>query len=180
MAYKGQYTVKNPKKYLGDPEKVIYRSHWEREVMMFLDENENVLEWGSEEIAIPYDNPVRGGQSRYFPDFIIKMNEGPIKIVEVKPAKQTVKPEQPKRRTQKYIQEVATWVINSEKWRAARELCERNEMDFEIWTEHTLKDLGLLKASIRPGEKKILSESKRPKMKPIAKRKPRPRPTRRS
>jgi len=29
MTYKGRYTVKNPKKYDGDPTKVVYRSLWE-------------------------------------------------------------------------------------------------------------------------------------------------------
>ena len=30
MAYSGRYQVKNPKKYLGDPTQVVYRSLWER------------------------------------------------------------------------------------------------------------------------------------------------------
>jgi len=181
MAYKGSYEPKNKSKYLGNVENVTYRSSWEREVMRFLDENDEVVEWGSEELAIPYDNPVRGGRSKYFPDFIIKTKDGVIKVVEVKPAKQTVQPEKPTRRTKKYIAEVATWAINSEKWKAARELCEKNGLVFEIWTEDTLKSMGLLKASYGTKEKqKMVSETKRPKMKPIARRKPRPRPTRRS
>ena len=179
MAYKGSFTVKNKAKYLGNPENVTYRSHWEKEVMMMLDDNDDVLEWGSEELVVPYENPVQGRRAKYYPDFIIKTKDGKIKVVEVKPYEQTIEPVNPGRKTRKYVGAVMTWAVNSEKWKAARALCEKNGLEFEIWTEETLKSMGLLKAS-RGNKSKMIAETKTPKMKPMVKRKPRPRPTRRS
>ena len=48
------YHPKNVSKYVGDPEKIIYRSSWERKFMIWLDLNDSVLEWSSEPIAIKY------------------------------------------------------------------------------------------------------------------------------
>ena len=66
----GQYTPKNPEKYIG---KHIprYRSGWELRVMMFLDENKHILKWASEAIAIPYINPLTGKRANYIPDFFV-------------------------------------------------------------------------------------------------------------
>ena len=59
--------------------------------MVYCDLNENILEWGSEEIAIPYRSPIDNRVHRYFPDFYVKLKEttGKIKkyIIEVKPKK---------------------------------------------------------------------------------------------
>ena len=81
--YKGRFSPKNPKKYAGDPTNIIYRSLWELRVMKYLDENAGVLEWRSEEIAIPYKSPVDGRYHRYFPDFIVKAKtaDGAIKTI---------------------------------------------------------------------------------------------------
>ena len=71
--------------------------------MVYCDLNENILEWGSEEIAIPYRSPVDRKIHRYFPDFYVKLKEttGKIKkyIIEVKPKKQLKPPTKPKRKT---------------------------------------------------------------------------------
>ena len=57
--------------------------------MVYCDLNENILEWGSEEIVIPYRSPIDNRIHRYFPDFYVKLKEttGKIKkyIIEVKP-----------------------------------------------------------------------------------------------
>ena len=74
MSYKGRYIAKNPKKYKGDSQRIIYRSLWERKFMVYCDTNESVIEWGSEEIIIPYLSPWDGRIHRYFPDFYIKIN----------------------------------------------------------------------------------------------------------
>ena len=71
MSYKGKYKPSNPKKYKGDPTNIIYRSLWERKFMKYCDDNENILEWGSEEFFVPYKDPVTGKKRRYFPDFYI-------------------------------------------------------------------------------------------------------------
>ena len=37
--------------------------------MVYCDNNESVIEWGSEEVVIPYKSPWDGRIHRYFPDF---------------------------------------------------------------------------------------------------------------
>ena len=107
MSYKGKYHPSYPRKYKGDPTNIIYRSLWERKFMVYCDKNEKILEWGSEEIALPYRSPVDNKVHRYFPDFYIKVQEntGRIKryLIEVKPHKQTQKPKKPKRQTKNYL-----------------------------------------------------------------------------
>lgn len=92
MAYSGRYNPTNPRKYRGDPDKIIYRSLWERRFMVYCDNTDEVLEWGSEEIIIPYISPLDGRMHRYFPDFYTKVRQrdGTIKklLIEVKPKAQ--------------------------------------------------------------------------------------------
>ena len=92
MAYKGRFNISNPLKYKGDPQRIIYRSLWERKFMVYCDINDAILEWGSEEYIIPYLSPWDGRMHRYFPDFYIKVQQanGTTKkfIIEGKPKKQ--------------------------------------------------------------------------------------------
>ena len=112
--------------------------------MSSLDRNDNVLEWASEEIIIPYESPLDGKLHRYYPDFWIKVQQGPKTkefIIELKPSKQLKAPKaNPKRKTKGYLYEVREWGRNNAKWKAAKAYCDKKEMDFLIWTE---KDLGL-------------------------------------
>jgi hypothetical protein len=144
MSYKGKYQPSYPKKYKGDPSNIIYRSLWERKFMKYCDLNENILEWGSEEIALPYRSPVDNRVHRYFPDFYIKVKEsnGQIKkyLIEIKPKKQTVEPQVQKRKTKQYIYEVVEYAKNQAKWRAAKEFCEDRQWVFKVLTED---DLGI-------------------------------------
>ena len=95
--------------------------------MVYCDKNNNILEWGSEEIALPYRSPVDGRVHKYFPDFYIKVREtnGQIKkmIIEIKPKKQTVEPKVQKKKTKGYIYEVYEYAKNQAKWKAAQEFC---------------------------------------------------------
>lgn len=139
MYYKGRFSPKNPKKYAGDPTNIIYRSLWELKVMRYLDENTNILEWRSEEIAIPYISPLDNRYHRYFPDFIIKakLPDGKTQtmMIEVKPKQQTKEPQKKKRITKAYITEVTTWGVNQAKWKAAEEYCLDRGWIFKILTE---------------------------------------------
>lgn len=136
--YKGRYSPKNPKKYRGDPTNIIYRSLWERKAMKHFDENDAILEWSSEEVAIPYKSPIDGRFHRYFPDFIIKARtKDGIKtmILEVKPKSQTKEPTKKKRITRAYITEVTTWGVNQAKWKAATEYALDRGWEFKLITE---------------------------------------------
>ena len=142
MAYKGRYNPVNPKKYKGNPQNIIYRSLWERKFMVYCDTNDKVLEWGSEEIIIPYISPWDGKKHRYFPDFYIKVKQsnGNLKkfIIEVKPKKQTRPPKPVERKTKRWINEVRTFGVNEAKWKHATKWCKDNDMEFKILTEEEL------------------------------------------
>lgn len=145
MSYSGRYRPSNYSKYKGDHRNIIYRSLWELKFMRYCDINENILEWGSEEIWIPYVSPKDNRVHRYFPDFYVKARtrDGSIQksLIEVKPLRQTKKPNMnPKRRTKSWLNEVVTYGVNQAKWKAAQEFCEDRLWDFKILTE---KELGI-------------------------------------
>jgi len=140
--YKGFFKPKNPQKYRGDPTNIIYRSGWELKLMLYLDEHKDVVNWGSEELIIPYRSPIDGKVHRYFPDFIVtKINKQGLKetaIIEVKPKKQTVPPQKQSKVTKRYLTEVKNWGINEAKWKAATEFCKDRGWSFHIFTEQEL------------------------------------------
>ena len=142
MSYKGKYRPSYPKKYKGDPTNIIYRSLWERKFMVYCDKNEKILEWGSEEIALPYRSPIDNRIHRYFPDFYVKeqLSDGSIKkyLVEIKPKRQTIEPIPKKRKTKGYIYEVVEYAKNQAKWKAARDFCEDRQWEFKVLTEDEL------------------------------------------
>ena len=143
MAYRGKFYPKHPLKYKGDPNKIVYRSSWEVRVMKYLDENDGVVWWASEEMNVKYISPVDGRVHRYFPDFVVKVrrkdNSSTIFMLEVKPEAQT-KLRQPKRVTKQYINEAATYAVNQAKWKYAEEFCKDHGWIFRVVTE---KDLGI-------------------------------------
>jgi hypothetical protein len=132
---KGKFVPRNPSKYMGNPTEIIFRSKWELDIMRLLDTNDDVIGWGSEEVVIPYISPVDGKRHRYFTDMIIKKKNGDVVLVEVKPFKQTQQPKVSQKQTKQYIQEVATYVINKAKWKAAEEYCLLRGWKFQILTE---------------------------------------------
>ena len=141
MAYSGFYKPVNPGKYRGNPTNIVYRSLWERKFMVFCDNNPSIVEWGSEEIIIPYRAP-DGKVRRYFPDFYIKVKEKTGKltkyIIEIKPKKQTKPPNEKNKKTAAYRNAALTYAKNQTKWSAAREYCEDRQMNFLILTEDHL------------------------------------------
>lgn len=142
-SYSGRFKPSNPGKYKGDPTNIIYRSLWERKFMVWCDNNENVLEWGSEEIVIPYISPVDSKIHRYFPDFYVRARtrDGRIQkyIIEVKPKSQCTAPKRGKKVTKRYLTEVSTYAVNQAKWKAAKEYCDDRLMQFIVLTEKELK-----------------------------------------
>ena len=64
--------------------------------MKYCDLRENVVSWQSEEKCLWYYDPVSKKKRRYFPDFIIRVqdSDGLIRtiMVEIKPHSQTVSP----------------------------------------------------------------------------------------
>lgn len=142
MAYSGKFQPINWKKYKGNPSKIFFRSLWEKRFMIYCDTNSAIIEWGSEEIVIPYRSPVDGKVHRYFPDFYIKyIDKNGVtrrEIIEVKPKKQLSPPTKPKRQTKRYLEEVKTYAVNQAKFRAAQNYCEDRKYYFRILTEDEL------------------------------------------
>jgi hypothetical protein len=141
-SYKGKFKPKNYRKYKGDPTQIVYRSLWELKFMNFCDTTKTVIKWSSEEIVIPYKSPLDNRYHLYFPDFYMKVKEpGGVKeyLVEVKPKAQCSEPKHSKRKSKRYITEVATYAKNQAKWKAAREYCRDRVWDFKIITERELR-----------------------------------------
>lgn len=150
--YSGKYKVKNPSKYKGDPSKVVYRSGWERQTFIWCDTHDQIVEWSSEEIVVPYLYEVDKKFHRYFVDLKIKFNTGETILVEIKPAKETELPKRPDK-SKRYINEALTYVKNMNKWEAANDYAKDRGWKFQIWTEDTLQSMGImpkLKGKLKP------------------------------
>lgn len=140
--HQGRFTPTNPDKYVGNVANIIYRSSWEKKLLIRLDRDPSILKYSSEEMVIPYISPVDGRPHRYFVDFTIvfKTKTGEIKkaLIEVKPFSQTQPPKQKSRKTKRFITEVLTYETNIAKWEAAKEWCSQNGFMFIIMTEREL------------------------------------------
>ena len=129
-------------KYLGDPNKITYRSLWERQTFKWADENPGITGWSSEEVIIPYRCKTDKKIHRYFMDLKLVTDKGTY-LIEIKPRKQTLPPKEPKRKTKRYLNEVMGYIKNTCKWSAAEAYALDHGWTFEIWTEETLKSLGI-------------------------------------
>ena len=138
-SYKGLYKPTHPKKYVGDPKKIVYRSLLERRFMRYCDLNQDILYWASEELPIRYFNPIDKKFHRYFPDFVVKTSKQKKYMIEVKPSRQIGKPKPGKKKTKSYMRESFEYIKNQAKWQAAKSYCEDNDLEFKIISE---KDLG--------------------------------------
>ena len=143
MTYKGRYFPTNPKKYRGNPNQIIYRSLWERKVMVYCDKNDAIIEWGSEEVIVPYLSPMDGKIHRYFPDIWLKYKDrhGTISetVIEIKPKKYTQPPRKPKRVTKDWKYTTEQYILNKAKWDATEIYCKKKGYKFRIITEDVLK-----------------------------------------
>jgi TnsA endonuclease N terminal len=135
MAYSGIFTPTNPSKYKGDATNIIYRSLWERAVMVKLDESDIVVEWSSEELRIPYMSPIDDKRHMYFPDFLVKLTGNVTILIEVKPKKQLLEPKKRKKMTKAYMVEITEYGRNRAKWEAARAYCDQRGWKFMVMTE---------------------------------------------
>ena len=123
----------------------ICRSSWEYSFCKWLDRNSMVLEWNSESVIIPYNDPMgqiyRGKikQRRYYPDFLVKIKTRDgvqTWLIEIKPYKETKQPTRGiKKSTKTILYEAKAWKTNQAKWKAAQAFCYRRKWIFKILTE---------------------------------------------
>jgi hypothetical protein len=128
----GQYVVRHPEKYVGKSTP-RYRSGWELAFMKFCDDNDNVLQWASEAISVPYRHPLTGRISNYVPDFFVqyrtKNNVICSEIVEIKPKKQSVIESKMSSRDRAVV------AVNYAKWNACQIWCRRAGLVFRVINE---------------------------------------------
>lgn len=92
---------------------------------------------------MPYRCKTDGRIHRYFVDVKIVFTDGRELLVEVKPKKESQPPKNPGRKTKRYISEVMKYAKNISKWEAANTYALNRGWTFEIWTEETLRGLGI-------------------------------------
>lgn len=141
----GFFKPLNPQKYKGIYP-IVYRSSLEKHFMEFVDDNPNVVCWGSESFKIPYIKPTDNKIHIYYVDFFIhiknKNNEIEKYIVEVKPYKYINPPKNNKNKSKKtFLYETITWKINSAKFEAAKKFAQKYNYKFLILTEKDLKKI---------------------------------------
>jgi hypothetical protein len=132
----GVYTVKNPEKYVGNhPPR--YRSSWEFTFCTFCDNNPAIEQWASENVRIPYRDPLTGKNTVYIPDFFIvysdKNRKKHVEIIEIKPRNQTLK-----EKVGKNPYNQAQYVKNMAKWSVASEWARQQGIKFRVLNEQDI------------------------------------------
>ena len=135
----GSYEVKNSAKYVGKGAP-RYRSGWEMTFMMFLDSNDNVLQWASEPVRIPYRHPLTGKMTMYVPDFLVTYrgpgNSTKAELIEIKPKKQSIV------ESKMSDKDKAIIAINYAKWDSASKWAKQNGLTFRVITEDMIYHQG--------------------------------------
>lgn len=139
---------------------LYYRSGMELQLMVYFDNNPNIIRWGAECLKIPYqlthynnyDTTVK--DHSYYPDFYyeLKNSDGIIKhvVVEVKPYKEykmvqdlnegrLTMPEGNIKKLRNFEYDFKMANKNNAKWQNMIEWCNKKGYEFIIVTEHQLK-----------------------------------------
>jgi hypothetical protein len=127
--------LKNPQRYKGTLPLTLRSGYEINFVTKWLDTHQDIIEWGSESVIIPYRCPVRNGSThRYFIDFNVKMKNKKGEIVEflieIKPFTsvnlvENLETYKPKRMTKGGILRIQTAMKDKAKWNAAEMYCEQ-------------------------------------------------------
>lgn len=98
---------------------ISFKSSWERNVALKFDADHSVKGFAYEPFSIPYY--YHQVQRYYIPDFLVERMDGKKLLIEVKP---------------KCFLDAA---INVAKFAAASEYCEKNGLEFQVWTQEQLE-----------------------------------------
>ena len=130
--HQGVIDPKHTKIYFSDKmnEPIIYRSGLELQFIQYCENNPTIAKWASEPIEIKYFNRLKNKEARYYPDYIIQNASGDKVIVEIKPYNQCQKPDAT---DSQWLKEA--WVMNMDKWKAAKEFAESRGMKFIVVNE---------------------------------------------
>ena len=120
----------------GKKKTCLFKSSWEFDFAKHLDSNNKVIDWGYEEIEIPYVSPITDEETTYLPDFwVVWIDDEDVKhkdIIEIKPACETIE------REALTDQNNIRLITNIAKWKAAKELLDNEHLNFKIITEDQL------------------------------------------
>lgn len=162
----GYYKVKNPEKYVGDHNLVIYRSSWEYSFCKYCDMSPSVKRWSSEPVKVPYYDrvskleeckklgldpnlPANWIVKNYNTDFWIELDKNGEKeklFIEIKPEFKLKKPvpplqDAPLKEIRKFNKAAKEFLINEAKYAAIKEWAERHNSKFYVFTEKTLEKI---------------------------------------
>jgi hypothetical protein len=129
---------------------LYYRSSLEQKVMIYLDNNPNIIRWCAEYISIEYeltDIEFKTSRHTYYPDFYYELQKsnGDVSrvVMEVKPESVLHEPKLPVKSTRKQLEnlEYALKMFNKNKckWDAAVAYCNRKGFKFILVTEETFE-----------------------------------------
>lgn len=139
-----KFFPKNKDKYIGNIKEITARSSWEFQFMHILDRDKRVIKWSSEELGILYRSPLDDKIHRYYPDFVVMLEDKDKNIktyvIEIKPFKETQEPVINKHKKKKTIlYEATTYKKNIAKWEAAKKYCKDKNYTFLIITEKNMR-----------------------------------------
>ena len=145
----GLYVPANPGKYIGDINKIIFRSSWEKKFCIYCDTNADIIKWSSEPVCINYWNPVDKKEKTYNLDYFIQVHKGDGELenwfIEIKPKNQYAldqKPEIKGQHTEKklkaYNDKMKIWITNRAKMEAGKRYAESRVYKFGTINEDFL------------------------------------------
>lgn len=136
---------------------LYFRSGLEHKMMIYFDNNNNILKWGAENIRIPYQKKewvsdiqdYKTTEHNYYPDFyyeLLRKDSTILRVVvEVKPLSEVNEPILKSNPTSKQLKNfeysLKMYNKNLSKWNYMIEYCNRKGFKFIIVTEETLKKL---------------------------------------
>lgn len=160
--HKGRYNLVHPEKYMQNAPQPYYKSKWEQKMFCICDLNPNITFWGYEPppISIPYMSPRYNRMSIYKPDIYLEcMPAGADKaqrwLIEIKPSSYSSLPKVPQppksddpkaaerymKRKATYEQKVMDVMVNTAKWEAAVQWCERYGVHWFVANEKNMGHL---------------------------------------
>lgn len=162
--------LKNPQKYIGDINQIIYRSSWEYSFCKWCDASPSVIRWSSEPLSISYanrvakldeckrlgldpNNPKNWAIKKYNIDFWIEISKGENLLekwfIEIKPKDKLKKPIPPKQNAplkeqRRFNMLAKEYLINESKWAAMNDWAKKNNSKFYVFHEDIMTKLGIL------------------------------------
>jgi hypothetical protein len=151
----GYFTVINESKYIGDHEKIIYRSSLELKFCQICDKSPKIIRWASEPLGIKYRHPYKkniDGSPKvctYYTDFYVEVQGGNgivTYIIEVKPLEMLKIPNRPSgnmttKRLKIYNDKLRAISVNKAKSMAADMYCKSKNMIYKFLTDNFFNGL---------------------------------------